>query len=447
MGFDLLLGIDAIKLLGGVYLTESGEARFGGLNRCAAISINEPDFSVTDDRRNKEWTASWKWANDCSPNELSNSVQEYAVPCHARDAYENEILKWQQNGWLLPYPEEELGPPKGLIPLMAVVQEQKQKVRPVLDYRELNSFVDAFTANAEVCMQKLREWQRQGVNVLLLDLQNAYLQIHVDKALWPFQTVIFRGQRFCLTQLGFGLNVVPLIMKFVIDAVVSQDHTIKSATSAYVDDILINENHVPVSRVRQHFLDYCLVSNDPVRLRDGARVLGLQVWEKDGTLRWKRGSQIPEISNRLTRRRIFSSCRKLVGHFPVCGWLRVAVAFIKRLATAVTKGWDDRIKNASLSQILAETLTRVREADPIWGNWCTDGKEITVWVDGSSIATGVALEMNGMVIEDACWLCPINDAQHINLAELDAALKGINLALQWEVTVLHLVTDSACVHW
>ena len=60
LGFDLLLGIDAIKELGGLYLTESGEAHFGGLNKCAAISIDEPDFSVTYGRRNKEWTASWK---------------------------------------------------------------------------------------------------------------------------------------------------------------------------------------------------------------------------------------------------------------------------------------------------------------------------------------------------------------------------------------------------
>ena len=37
--------------------------------------------------------------------------------------------------------------------------------------------------------------------------------------------------------------------------------------------------------------------------------------------------------------------------------------------------------------------------------------------------------------------------QTINLAELDAALKGVTLALQWEATVLHLVTDLACVHW
>ena len=223
--------------------------------------------------------------------QLSNSMQEYAVPCHTRDAYENEILQWQQNGWLLPYSEEELGPPKSLIPLMAVVQEQKQ-VRSVLDYQELNSFVDAFTANAEVWAQILREWWRQGVNVSLLDLRNAYFQIHVDKALWPFQTVIFRGKRFCLTWLGFGLNVAPLIMKSVIDAIRSQDHTIKSATLAYVDDILINENLVPALRVQQHFLDYGLISKNPAQLRDGARILGLQVLEKDGTLRWKRASQI-----------------------------------------------------------------------------------------------------------------------------------------------------------
>ena len=34
-----------------------------------------------------------KMANGHSPSELSNSVQEYAVPCHARDAYENKILQ------------------------------------------------------------------------------------------------------------------------------------------------------------------------------------------------------------------------------------------------------------------------------------------------------------------------------------------------------------------
>ena len=165
LGFDLLLGIDAIKELGGVHLTKSGEVHFGNPKKCATISIDEPDFSVTFDWNTKAWTASWKWVSGHSPTELANRAQEYRVPDHVWDVYEEELSMRQYNGWLLPYPEEELGLPKGLIPLIAVAQEHKQKVRPVLNYRELNGFVEAFTANAEVCSQRLRERQWHGANV------------------------------------------------------------------------------------------------------------------------------------------------------------------------------------------------------------------------------------------------------------------------------------------
>lgn len=72
--------------------------------------------------------------------------------------------------------------------------------------------------------------------------------------------------------------------------------------------------------------------------------------------------------------------------------------------------------------------------------------EMKVWVDASSLATGVVLEVNGGIIEDAWCLCPTGDAVHIDLAELDATIKGISLARQWQMMVLHLVTDSTCVH-
>ena len=86
------------------------------------------------DWNTKAWIASWKWVSGHSPTELANRVEEYTMPDHIRDAY-----------------EEELAPPKALIPLMAVVQEHKQKIQPVLDYQKLNGFVEAFTANAEMC--------------------------------------------------------------------------------------------------------------------------------------------------------------------------------------------------------------------------------------------------------------------------------------------------------
>ncbi len=46
--FDLLLNLDAIKLLGGMSLTSPGEVKFPWCDEptCAAITINEPDFSA-----------------------------------------------------------------------------------------------------------------------------------------------------------------------------------------------------------------------------------------------------------------------------------------------------------------------------------------------------------------------------------------------------------------
>ena len=44
-----------------------------------------------------------------------------------------------------------------LIPLMVVFQQNKSKVCPVLDFRELNEYVDAYTVHAYVCAQNLRK--------------------------------------------------------------------------------------------------------------------------------------------------------------------------------------------------------------------------------------------------------------------------------------------------
>ena len=46
-------------------------------------------------------------------------------------------------------------------------------------------------------------------------------------------------------------------------------------------------------------------------------------------------------------------------------------------------------------------------------------EEMNVWVSASSLALGFMLERDRAVLEDACWLQPTNDAQHIYLAELD----------------------------
>ena len=96
--------------------------------------------------------------------------------------------------------------------------------------------------------------------------------------------------------------------------------------------------------------------------------------------------------------------------------------------------------------MIKEVITRVHKEDPAWGRVCIDGQALNIWVDASSLTTGVSLVYDGAVVQDVCWLRPEKDSQHINLAELDAIIKGINLAILWKMTTLHLFTDSACVH-
>ena len=95
------------------------------------------------DEGKRVWTASWKWSGDQPPVSLKNRLSEYPTPKQHQGEYELELQAWIQNGWLIPYPENKLGPPKDLIPLMAILQENKQKIRPVMDYRELDEHVNA----------------------------------------------------------------------------------------------------------------------------------------------------------------------------------------------------------------------------------------------------------------------------------------------------------------
>ena len=413
-----------------------------------AIEIDEPDFCVSFDASEKAGTVAWKWSDDAEPHALRNRVTEYSIPTRARLSYEAEIEEWITNGWLEPYDDEKLGPTKWLIPLLAIVQHNKDKVRPVMDFRELNSHVDAFTANADVCADNIREWRRLGTNLAIVDLRRANLQIRVHESLWSYQTVIFRGQGYCLTRLGFGLTVAPSVMKYVLTAVLAQDETVDRATSSYLDDIFVNEDVVSVQCVENHLLRYGLECKPAERVADGARVLGLEVWGERGELHWKRNNTFGEVPDTLTRRSVFSFCGKLTGHLPVCGWLRVATAFMQRKANASTSTWDEEIYDESLRAMMEDTVRRVKQNDPAKGRCDVVGEEATVWVDASSLALGIVSEVDGHVVQDASGLRSEDSSSHINMAELDAVIKGVDAALAWNLKTLHLRTDSLTVyHW
>ncbi|XP_076068433.1 uncharacterized protein LOC143040875 [Oratosquilla oratoria] len=68
-----------------------------------------------------------------------------------------------------------------------------------------------------------------------------------------------------------------------------------------------------------------------------------------------------------------------------------------------------------------------------------------VWCDASSIATGAVLEIGGVVVEDGAWQRKKDNYHHINVSELDAVIKGVNLALKWGLREIEIRTDAATV--
>ena len=84
--------------------------------------------------------------------------------------------------------------------------------------------------------------------------------------------------------------------------------------------------------------------------------------------------------------------------------------------------------------------------DPVKGIWSVSFGKLNVWCDASQIAYGVALERKNQIIEDAAWLRKADDGTHINLAELNAVIKGVNLAMKWGAGDITIFTDSAAVY-
>ena len=461
-GCKVILGMDVISKLGGVTVSNTRDVVFNALTPKAVgllsssnklpdttdskqqtIDIDDQDFSAHFD--GWQWTVKWKW-KDGEPM-LKNMCAEYAVADNMREEYDKQVQQWIGNGWLQPYDKTIHGQVTGLIPLLAARQPNKPtKVRPVMDYsKELNDYISNHPGlDTAVCQEKLREWRKLGGNACVLDLQKAYLQLHVDVSLQRFQAVRYCGKTYVMTRMGFGLNVAPKIMTKILSKVLSLDRGVDAGTDHYIDDIWVNESVVSVDVVREHLYKFGLVTKEPVALTE-ARVLGLKVTRDEfGNHQWARDTSIPEVGNNVSKRELFSICGKLLGHYPVAGWLRVACSYVKRLAEVGS--WDNAIPGSTVT-MLHEMVNRVLANDPVQGEWSvSDTKRCKVWCDASSIAVGASIEVEGHIVEDAAWLRKVDDSMHINVAELEAVIKGLNLAIKWGMIETTIITDSVTVY-
>lgn len=67
------------------------------------------------------------------------------------------------------------------------------------------------------------------------------------------------------------------------------------------------------------------------------------------------------------------------------------------------------------------------------------------WCDASSLAVGVCIDIDNHIVEDSRFLRSIGDGAHINVAELEAVVKVINLALKRQLKNVTVCADSATV--
>ena len=206
------------------------------------LFINDKDFiaAFTDGC----WVVKWKWEKE-APKQLQTRIAEYGCvnKSHIRASYDETIMKWINNKWLVPYDEKDC---VGILPMLAVFQHTKNKVRPVFDFRQLNDSILNHTGsdNTVVCNYKLRKWRTVGDDLTVVDLQDAYLQIYVDPSCHKYQCIRYKEQTYALTRLGFGLCSAPKVMQMIVKKVLSQDNTIANCCDAYIDDIVVQHNKV-----------------------------------------------------------------------------------------------------------------------------------------------------------------------------------------------------------
>jgi hypothetical protein len=469
LSVDIIVGLDVVLEHGLVVNSEAGRVQVdfhhgkpakllqcgrdaalvgGGGQSTATVAecrVADKDFDAWFD--GGKWTIKWKWSEECPPS-LSCQRPNYKVPADDREAFDTEIKTWIAEGILVPWVEEEHGTVRNVVPLLSVKQSKgsQLKVRPCLDFKKLNEGIVCLSGGLPTCDERLRQWRSMGPHGSLVDLKRAYLQVHVDKALWVYQAVRWEGQTYLLTRLGFGVNVAPRVMTAIVEKVLGLDEEVKRVSSSYIDDIFCVGESEAAELVRRQLKRYGLVTKEAVRLGDesGVRVLGLAVGRD---LSWSRDSSLPAVTSRgVTRRALHSWIGELIGHFPVAGWLRVAGGYLQRCTANEKIGWDSPVSEETQTKVNDVVANLRNQGDPVCGVWPVDCQQAAVlWADASSLAIGVALEIGGSIVEDASWLRKVDDSSHINMSELDAVIRGISLCLRWNVRQFTIKTDSATV--
>ena len=413
------------------------------------VTLSSADFKVRWDNSAKSWTVAWVWGGGVEPTDsIGSGVTQYSrkkLSAEQEQQYQKEVQSWIDHGWMVPHDPDRHGKSGAILPLMAVCQGHKAStpVRPCLDYRRLNEAILSHPGgDAPACDQKIREWRRRGGDQVVVDIKKAFLQVHVDPSLVRYQTVVFNGVTYVMERMAFGLSIAPKVM----DAIVKFALCDFPDADNYVDDVVAPSEQLP--EVTAALSRYGLPTKPPEVLA-GARVLGMQlsVATSSEDVMWRRRDGMDlTLPEQPTKREVFSWCGRLTSHYPVASWLRPCCSYIKRVSCEDAAVWDKPV-SAALEKLCRAVEDQVSREDPVNGKWTVKSTGgVSLWCDASNLALGVVISEDGSVIEDHCWLRPKSDKRHINVAELDAVLRGLSAVVDHRVANVRVMTDSKTVH-
>ena len=407
-----------------------------------STDIKSSDFTASFD--GDHWTMRWIWKD--KPPILTNKLATYGIRDEKqREQFNATMQDWIDKGLMSERPSSKGEREPGIIPIICVYNEKKGKVRPCLDLRVLNEHIVCNPGwDVSVTNESIREWRLNGKNCTMLDLSNAFMQIHLHEDLRKYLTVKFKGKYYTVNRMPFGLAPSSKVMVSVIRHVLDSNDKISTACFPYIDDILVNENIVSVQEVKQLLTTFGLATKDPVPIED-SKALGIRIIKRNGVLHWSRGEKLPQsIPYSATKRDVFSVAGKMTSFFQVVGWLGLSTSYAKRQCTA--DRWNDPAGNHCISMI-NEILQQVSLDDPVRGLWCVKSSDnVKLWCDASKIGKGAALEIDGDIVEDMVEIVKKQEAhRHINMLELEAVQMGLRLAIAWKAKHVELMVDSRVV--
>jgi transposase InsO family protein len=382
----------------------------------------------------QHWEFRWTWIDGIPPSPY-RAPANYGLdkyPISSQEGFKKECQLWIDEGFVVPVDSRLV---KATIPLMCIEQLQKPStpIRPVGDYTKLNSYLvsyphedEKFPMSANLMLLVWRSMQAPLEDLLLVDIRKAYMMIRAADEISYYQCIQMpwkEHQMFRMTRLGFGINIAVKCLRVIIESILDEEG-LSNQIVPYVDDMICPRGLVP--KLENALAKNGFAIKPPEKLVE-SKALGLQL---DSQGIWKRRALFPTLEVK-TRRGLHQFCGKVIAHYPTAGWIRPACAALKRLTCLSERGgktpsWDDPV-----TPFIEEAIKKFFEdlqkyGDSVKGTWQFNKNEKwSLYTDASKYALGAVLLIGDVVVQDGTWLRKVRDRRQINVAELEAFIKGI----------------------